>query len=78
MSMHAALQFLSQAWQLLHFPVSIIGRKIAKREKKLRIVPTGQMVLQYVLPLRAAKMKMIMNVTAAIINVGILLIHTSL
>lgn len=44
--MQAALHFLSQAWQLLHFDLSITGRNIANREKKPSVVPTGQIVLQ--------------------------------
>ena len=61
-----------------HLEVSKNGRKIANLEKKLRTVPTGQMVLQYVLPLRAARKTSTAKVTEAMKNVGKLLIHTSL
>ena len=54
------------------------GRKTENLEKKLRKVPTGQIVLQYVLPFRAARIKMTTKVTEAIMKVGKLLIHTSL
>ena len=45
-SMQLALQCSSQALQCLHFCVSIIGRNMAKRERKLSVVPTGQKLLQ--------------------------------
>ncbi len=50
---------------------------MAKREKKLSVVPTGQMSLQYVLPPLQARTITITNVAAAMMNVGRLRIHTS-
>ena len=41
------------------------GRNMAKREKKLSVVPTGQMVLQYVRPFFQARMTTTMSVTMA-------------
>ena len=46
MAMHCALQCSSQALQCLHLSWSIRGRNMAKRERKLSVVPTGQMLLQ--------------------------------
>ena len=46
MSMQEALHLRSQAWQLRHLDLSMTGRNIANLEKKLRKVPTGQIVLQ--------------------------------
>ena len=62
----------------MHMDALKTGRKIANLEKKLRTVPTGQIVLQYVLPFRAARIKMTTKVTDAMMKVGRLLIHTSL
>ena len=75
--MHAALHFFSQAWHLLHLDLSITGRNIANREKKLRVVPTGQIVLHQVLPFFHARTTTATNVTAATIRVGRLLSQTS-
>ena len=44
--MQEALQLCSQTWQSLHLDLSITGRNIAKRDRKLRVVPTGQTALQ--------------------------------
>ncbi len=41
------------------------------------MVPTGQIVLQYVRPLRQANIPIIIKVRAAMMNVGRLFIHTS-
>ena len=46
-------------------------------EKNPRIVPTGQTVLQYVLPPFHANTNITMKVTAAMIKVGSERIHTS-
>jgi hypothetical protein len=55
MLMHADLHCLPQRPQFLHFSVLIIGLKSENFEKKPNNVPTGQIVLQYVLPPRADK-----------------------
>ena len=75
--MHRALHWCSQALQCLHFSVSIIGLKAEKRERKESVVPTGQMLLQYVLPPLKDSATMMTSVTAAIIKVGMLRIQTS-
>ena len=77
-SMQEALQLCSHCLQPLHTFASIIGRNIAKREKKLSVVPTGQMVLQYVRPFRQARMTTTTRVTAATMKVGRLRSQTSL
>ena len=77
MLMHEALHCLEQRPQLRHFSVLITGAKTLNLEKKPRNVPTGQMVLHHVLPFFHARMKTVTNVTAAITNVGIDLIQTS-
>ena len=75
--MQAALQLNSHDLHFLHFSVSIIGRNIAKREKKLSVVPTGQMVLQYVRPFFQARMTTTTRVTTATMKVGRLRSQTS-
>ena len=75
--MQEALHLRVQRLHSLHFSASITGLKSEKREKNPSTVPTGQMVLQYVLPLRHARITTAMSVTAAIMKVGMLLIHTS-
>ncbi len=52
------------------FSVSMTGRNMAKREKKLSVVPTGQMVLQYVRPFFQARMTTTTSVTTATRKVG--------
>ena len=63
--MHEALQFLVQSEQLRHFSVSKCIFSHEKRLRKLSRVPTGQMVLQYVRPLRHANTASTMSVTTA-------------
>ena len=46
MEMQWALQRVSHDLQRTHFSLSIMGRNIAKRERKLSVVPTGQTLLQ--------------------------------
>ena len=41
---------------------------MAKREKKLRVVPTGQMTLQYSLPVNQARMPVRSRVATAAIS----------
>jgi hypothetical protein len=74
--MHAALQLRAHSPQLLHLAVSIVGRSRENRDNIPRNVPTGQMVLQYVLPPRHESIAIITNVAAATENVAMLLIHT--
>ena len=68
--MHDALQFTSHTRQPLHLSASITGRNSAKREKKLRVVPTGQMLLQYSLPANQASRPTATRVTPATIITG--------
>ena len=75
--MQAALQFLEQSEQFLHLSVSKWILNHENRAKKLKMVPTGQMVLQYVLPPRQANTTRITKVTAAIMNTGSERIHVS-
>ena len=77
MSMHEALHCFPQSPQLRHFSVSITGANMLRLEKNPRIVPTGQTVLQYVLPPFHANTNITMKVTAAMIKVGSERIHTS-
>jgi hypothetical protein len=63
--------------QLIHFSVSITGFRSEKRDNAPKTVPTGQMVLQYVRPLRHARTATTMNVMAATANVPMLPITTS-
>ena len=72
MLMQEALQRFSQVLQSLHFSVSITGRNIAQREKKLSSVPTGQMVLHQVRPFLQARKAITTSVTAAMMTVGII------
>ena len=51
---------------------------MAKRERKLSVVPTGQMLLQYVRPPLKDSTTMTTSVTTAIMKVGRLRSHTSL
>ena len=76
-SIHEDLQFLEQIPHFIHFSVSICILNHEKREKKLKKVPIGQMLLQYVRPLRHDRMTITTKVTDAIIKVGQLLIQTS-
>jgi hypothetical protein len=73
--MQAALQLRAHSPQLLHLVVSITGFSIEKRERVPSSVPTGQMVLQYVRPLRHASVPVMMSVAAAMANVAMLFIH---
>jgi hypothetical protein len=75
--MHDALHLRAQSLQLIHFSVSITGFKSEKRDNKPRTVPTGHIVLQYVRPLRQAKMAMMIKVTTATAKVDMLRITTS-
>ena len=75
--MQAALQRREHRLQCLHFPASSTGRSNEKREKKPNTVPTGQMVLQYVRPLRYANIANRTNITTAMMNVGKLFSQTS-
>ena len=75
--MHEALQFREQSVQPLHLEVSITSLKTEYRAKNPSTVPTGQTVLQYVLPLRHARTPRIASVRAATENVAALLIQTS-
>ena len=77
MSMHEALHFLPQSLHPLHLSLSIEGAKTLFFAKKLNMVPTGHTELQYERPPLNARMKMITKDAAAIMNVGIDLIHTS-
>ena len=52
--MHAALQFFEHREQLRHFSLSKVTFSSEKRARNDSAVPTGQMVLQYVRPLRHA------------------------
>ena len=71
MSMQEALHCFSQARQPLHLSASIMGRNIAKREKKLSVVPTGHTVLQYVRPPIQARIVTTRKVTIAMIMVPV-------
>jgi hypothetical protein len=63
--MHADLQFFEHIEQFLHLlSLNCIFRN-EKRLMKLSTVPTGQMVLQYVRPLRQANTIRIINITIA-------------
>ena len=53
------------------------GRNIAKRERKLSAVPTGQIELQYSRPFHHARTLRTTNVTPATMSVGRLFSHTS-
>ena len=55
----------AQSPQALHFEVSMVGFSSEKRDRKPRTVPTGQTVLQYVRPLRHARMPRIISVADA-------------
>ena len=50
---------------------------MAKRERKLSVVPTGQMLLQYVRPPLKDRATITTSVTRAMMKVGRLRIHTS-
>ena len=78
MFIQEALQFFTHILHPTHLLLSIAGRKMENLATKLRMVPTGQIVLQYVLPFLHASTIRIMRVIAAIANVDIDLIHTSL
>ena len=75
--MHAALQFLEQREQFLHF---FSSKRIFRKENRAKnesIVPTGQMVLQYVRPPRQARINSTTSVADAMISTGSDFIHTS-
>ena len=76
--MQAALQFLEQSEQFLHLSSLKWIFRNENRAKKLSMVPTGQMVLQYVLPPRQANTTRITKVTAAIMSTGNERIHVSM
>ena len=75
--MQAALQFFEHIEQFLHFSASKRTFSHEKRAKNDRIVPTGQIVLQYVRPPRQASTTSTTSVTKAITNTGSDRIHTS-
>ncbi len=77
MSMQDALQLREQSLQSTHFDLSITIRKSEKREKKPSTVPTGHIVLQYVLPLRQASIANATSVTPATINIPYPLVQYS-
>ena len=62
----------------MHLSASIIGLNMAKRERKLSVVPTGQMLLQYVRPPLKDSATSTTSVTTATTKVGTLRSHTSL
>ena len=62
-SMQEALQPLPQRPQLMHLSSSMVGRNSEKRLTRLRVVPTGQMVLQYSRPHSQAQQKITTSVT---------------
>lgn len=72
-SIQAALQLRAHKPHPLHFSTSITGLKKEKRVTNPKTVPTGQIVLQYVRPLRQANRKRTTNVTSATPNVATLL-----
>ena len=75
--MQAALQFLEQSEQFLHLSSLKWIFRNENLAKKLSMVPTGQMVLQYVLPPRQANITRTTKVTAAMMNTGNERIHVS-
>ena len=75
--MQEALQLRWQRVQLLHFVVSMVMRNSENRDNKPSSVPTGQMVLQYVRPLRHANMTIIISVRIAVAKTLMLFSHTS-
>ena len=75
--MAEALQFFVHRPQLTHFEPSMRTFSHEKRARKLSIVPTGHIVLQYVLPPRQASTAMTTSVSEATTSVGRLFIHTS-
>ena len=77
MSIHADLQLRAHLLHDMHLSVSITGANTDQRDNRPRSVPTGQIVLQYVRPLRHASTASTTTVTTATTNVPILLIHTS-
>ena len=72
--MQAALHFFAHSVQFTHLLVFITGLRSGNLEKKLKMVPTGQMVLHHVLPFLKARTAMIISVTAAMAKVPIDLI----
>ena len=76
--MHDALQPLVQRPQDVHLSLSIVTDSREYRDSHPSTVPTGQMALHQVLPFFHARTKMMTNVTAAIMNVGMFFSHTSL
>ena len=77
MLMHDALQLLAHEPQLRHLSVSIRIFIMENRDIAPSSVPTGHIVLQYVRPLRHASVTTVSNVAMAMMNVGMLFIHTS-
>ena len=75
--MQEALQLRSHLRQLMHLSVSITGLSHEKRARKLRKVPTGHIVLHQVRPFLHASTAISTSITAAMMNVGRLLSHTS-
>ena len=76
-SIHEALQLRAHSLHPLHRDVSKRGLYNEYLENIPSSVPTGHMVLQYVLPFLHARIAIIMKVTAATINVPMLFIHIS-
>ena len=60
----------SQRPHWVHLVVSMVGRKRAKRLTRPRVVPTGQMVLQYSRPQSQAQQPMTTSVTRPVISSG--------
>ena len=61
--MQDALHLREQRPQLMHLSVSMVSLKSEKRLTRLRVVPTGQMVLQYSRPQTQAHTAMTTSVT---------------
>ena len=75
--MQAALQLRAQRPHPLHLLVSMTGFSHENRDTNPKMVPTGQMVLHQVRPLRHANILIINKVEIAMPNVIVLLIQTS-
>ena len=67
-SMQEALQPRPQRPQLVHFDRSMVGRNSEKWLTRLRVVPTGQMVLQYSRPQSQAQQKITTSVTRPVMS----------
>ena len=76
-SIQADLHRFSQARHWVHLDVSIVGLNQAKRERKPKIVPTGQTVLHHVRPPRQAKKPTRPKVSRAMMKEDTLFIQIS-